>query len=363
MFCTSKFFSFLPKPCDQKILYPIHSKGITLHPVDMGLQTGKYLLSGSSGMLGAAIRRELTRRELECLMLMRSSRKGNRSSAPGVAARAGFRSVAVSLSGEVPWNPLAKPAVQHPELLEGLAGAIHLSGSNLAAKRWTPGYKREIISSRVDSTRALAVTLAALKQKPPVLLVASAVGIYGNRGDEMLDESSAPGTGFLAGLCREWEEAAQPAVEAGIRVVHLRFGVVVGTRSNPGMLARVFRIFEAGLGGRIGSGKQWMSWISLTDLVDAVFFLLEHPAISGSVNVTAPNPVTNEQFTRTLAHELHRPAVFPVPAAALRLAFGEMADEALLASTRAYPSRLTAAGFEFSHPAIDEALNAGLRRL
>lgn len=327
---------------------------------------GKYLLSGASGMLGTAVRREFTRREIETLTLARRQKSKANATFPKKSTpseRPGLRSVAVALSGEVAWNPAARPAVPHPELIEGLTAAIHLSGANLAERRWTPRYKQEIISSRVDSTHAVATALAGLRQRPSTLLVASAVGIYGNRGDEMLDESTAPGAGFLAGLCREWEEAAQPAIDAGIRVIHLRFGVVIGSRSNPGMLGRVYRVFRLGLGGRIGSGKQWMSWISLTDLVEAIFFLLEKPTISGAVNLTAPNPVTNEQFTHALAHQLHRPAMFPVPAAALRLAFGEMADEALLSSTRAFPSRLKTAGFEFAHPTIDEALSAGFRRL
>ena len=327
--------------------------------------SGRYLLSGASGMLGTAIRREFTRRELEVLTLVRPGRQLQRGQSvrPSASDRPALRSVAVALSGEVPWNPTAAQAVPHPELLECTDAAIHLSGANLADHRWTAEYKNKIVSSRVESTRALASTLAGLRQRPSTMLVASAVGIYGNRGDEMLDDSSAPGSGFLADLCRQWEAAAQPAVDAGIRVVHLRFGVVIGNRSNPGSLARVYRIFGLGLGGRLGSGRQWMSWIGLSDLAAAVFFLLQKTEISGAVNVTAPNPVTNAQFTVALAREMHRPAFLPVPAAALRLAFGEMSDEALLASTRAYPSRLTAAGFQFEHPTIDLALSAGLRRL
>jgi hypothetical protein len=211
-------------------------------------------------------------------------------------------------------------------------------------------------ASRVDSTRALAATLARLRQPPPVLLVASAVGLYGSRGEELLDETSAAGSGFLADVCRQWETAAQPAVDAGVRVVNLRFGVVLGPGS--GALARMEPVFRLGLGGKLGSGRQWMSWISLDDALAAILFVLDRPSIEGPVNLTAPNPVTNADFTRTLARELHRPAILPVPAPALRLALGEMAGETLLSSARVYPSKLTAAGFRFAHPTITRALAA-----
>jgi uncharacterized protein (TIGR01777 family) len=223
-----------------------------------------------------------------------------------------------------------------------------------------------MIASRVDSTRALATTLAGLRNPPQTLLVASAVGIYGNRPKDFLDETSAPGSGFLADLCRQWEAAAKPAADAGIRVVHLRFGVVLappadpGRRANAGVLARMLPIFRLGLGGRLGSGLQWMSWISLTDALAAIFFALDTPSLAGPLNLTAPNPVTNADFTHALARQLHRPAVFPVPAAALRLALGEMADEALLSSARAYPAKLIMAGFEFAHPTLSHALASTL---
>jgi hypothetical protein len=202
--------------------------------------------------------------------------------------------------------------------------------------------------------------------------VASAVGIYGNRPNEFLDESSAPGSGFLADLCRQWEAAAQPAVDAGIRVVHLRFGVVLappeqaGERAgsnrgtNSGALARMLPIFRLGLGGPLGSGMQWMSWITLTDVLAAILFILDTPTLAGPVNLTAPNPVTNADFTRALARQIHRPAALPVPALALRLALGEMADDALLSSARAYPARLITAGFHFAHSTLDHALASTL---
>jgi uncharacterized protein (TIGR01777 family) len=292
-------------------------------------------------MLGAALRRAIASQNLSTLQLVRR---------PTASA------------AELQWNPFAVPAFTDPSRLENLTAAIHLSGSNVAAHRWTTAYKREIASSRIDSTRALAVALTRLRQPPDALLVASATGIYGNRGDELLDEISSPGSGFLADLCRQWEEAARPAVDAGIRVVHLRFGVVLGpsSKSHPGALGKMLPIFRLDLGGPLGSGRQWMSWISLDDAVAAILFVLRTPSLAGPVNLAAPTPVTNAEFTRTLARQLHRPAFFTAPAFALRLALGEMADEALLSSARALPAKLTAAGFQFAHPTIDACLAAAL---
>lgn len=261
-------------------------------------------------------------------------------------------------ASQLQWNPAAVSPIPNPEPLENLTAAIHLSGASVAARRWSSAYKREMTLSRVESTHALATTLAHLRRPPLALLVASAVGIYGDRGDELLDETSAPGSGFLAELCQQWEAAAQPAADAGIRVAHLRFGVVLG--SGPGVLARMAPVFRLGLGGRLGSGQQWMSWISLADAAAAILFVLDTPSLAGPVNLTAPDPVSNAAFTRALARRLHRPAVFPVPAFALRLALGEMADEALLASARAFPSKLTTAGFGFAHPIVDAALAEAL---
>jgi uncharacterized protein (TIGR01777 family) len=257
---------------------------------------------------------------------------------------------------QIQWNPPSSAKIACPEAIEGLTAAIHLSGANLANKRWDAAYKRELVESRVTSTRTLAESLARLSRPPKMLLVASAVGFYGSRGDEMLDETSAPGRGFLPELCRQWESAADAAGAAGIRVIHLRFGMVLAP--GQGALARLLPIFRLGLGGNIGSGLQYMSWISLPDLVAAVLFLLEQNGASGPYNITSPNPLTNAQFTRLLAAQLHRPAFFAVPAFAARIALGEMADEALLASTRAYPARLTAAGYQFMHPSMVHALSA-----
>jgi uncharacterized protein (TIGR01777 family) len=255
------------------------------------------------------------------------------------------------------WDPYAANPVHRPEALEGITAAVHLSGANVAA-RWTPSYKRKILESRVTPTRALATLLAALRSRPAVLLCASAIGIYGGRGDEVLTEASAPGSGFLPEVCVAWENAAQPAIDAGIRVVHLRLGVVLSPAG--GALARILPVFRAGLGGQLGSGRQWLSWIALPDATRAILFALETPSLSGPVNVVAPNPVTNLEFTRALGKVLHRPALLPVPAFALSLAFGEMAKATILESERVMPERLIAAGFHFEYPDLEAGLRAVL---
>lgn len=246
-----------------------------------------------------------------------------------------------------------------PAALEGSSAAIHLSGAGVAAHRWTEAYRRELAASRVDSTRRLAAALAALRRPPQSFLVASAIGIYGDRGGEILEETSPPGTGFLADLCRQWEAAAKPAADAGIRVVHLRFGVVLGP--GHGALQQMLPPFRVGLGAKLGSGRQWMSWIGLADAIAAVLFAIERSELSGPLNVTAPQPVTNAEFTRTLGRQLAKPVFLSVPAFALRLMFGQMADEALLASVRVQPAKLLAAGFQFATPAIDQTLKNVLR--
>ena len=231
-------------------------------------------------------------------------------------------------------------------------------GANVAGRRWTSAYKREILESRVTPTHALATLLAGLNAKPAVLVCASAIGIYGSRGDEVLTETSSPGSGFLPEVCLAWERATQPATDAGIRVVHLRFGVVLSPEG--GALAQMLPLFRVGLGGRLGSGRQWMSWVALPDAIGAIEFALQTPSLSGPVNVVAPNPVTNLEFTRALGRALHRPTLLPAPGFALRLAFGEMAQATILASERVLPARLSAAGFHFEYPEIEAALRAVL---
>jgi uncharacterized protein len=296
----------------------------------------KIVLSGASGMIGSALRTALAP-HYEILRLVRRQ---------PVSA------------DEIEWHPETHPAFVQTSALEGLTAAIHLSGANIAGSRWTPAYKRELQTSRIDSTRALSTALATLRSRPQTLLVTSATGFYGNRGNEVLDESSRLGTGFLADLCRAWEAAADPARVAGIRVAHMRFGLVLNGKE--GALAKMLPAFRMGLGEPMGKGRQWMNWIALEDLINAVIFLLERPNLAGPFNVVAPQSVTNADFARALGAALHRPAVLRAPAFALRLAFAEMADETLLASTRVVPKRLLDAGFQFRHPQIDEALSTAL---
>jgi uncharacterized protein len=246
--------------------------------------------------------------------------------------------------------------VSDPRSLDGTTAAVHLSGANIAGRRWSSAYKREILDSRVKPTQAIATLLARLRPRPSVLVCASAIGIYGGRGDELLTEASLPGTGFLPEVCLAWENATQPATEAGIRVVHLRFGVVLSPAG--GALAKMLPLFRAGLGGKLGSGRQWMSWVALPDVVRAIDFGLRTASLSGAVNVVAPNPVTNLEFTRALGRALHRPTLLPVPGFALRLAFGEMGEATILTSARVAPACLRASGFDFEYPELEAGLLA-----
>lgn len=257
--------------------------------------------------------------------------------------------------GDLLWDP--ERGQIDAEGLEAMDAVVHLAGENLASGRWTAQRKRRLAESRTVGTSLLASTLARLDAPPGVLVSASAVGYYGDRGDEILTEASPPGSGFLARLSQAWEEAADPAGAAGIRVVHPRFGVVLSPKG--GALARLLPVFRLGLGGRLASGRQWMSVQTLDDTVAAIRHMLTHPGLTGPVNVVCPAPLTNAQFTRELAAALGRPALFRVPAVALRVALGAMADETLLASQRAVPERLLEAGFRFRDPTAGE----GLRRL
>jgi uncharacterized protein (TIGR01777 family) len=258
---------------------------------------------------------------------------------------------------EVRWDPTSAGAgigAQNRSKLESLNGVVHLSGANVSEKRWTAAFKQEIEASRMDSTRAMAGLLTGLNSPPSVFVSASAIGFYGNRGDEILTEDAAKGAGFFPRVCAEWEHSANAATDAGIRVVHPRFGVVLGAKG--GAMDRLAPLFRLGLGGRLGNGRQWMSWVDEVDAVEAVVFALDTETLKGPLNVTAPSPIDNSGFTKELAHALHRPALIPAPAFALRLAFGQMADEALLASTRAVPEKLLNAGFQFQSPTLAECL-------
>ena len=261
--------------------------------------------------------------------------------------------------GEISWDP--DSGRLDPNDLEGIDAVVHLAGENVGA-RWTAGRKARIRNSRVRGTRLLGETLARLRRRPAVLVSASAIGIYGNRGDEIVTDGSLPGDAshdFLAAVGQEWEAAAEPARQAGIRVVHPRFGVVLSP--DGGALGKMLPPFRLGLGGRLGSGAQWMSWISIDDTVGALLHLLLADRLLGAVNVTAPEPVRNRDFTRVLGRVLSRPTVFAVPAGALRLVFGEMADAALLSSARVFPGTLEASGYRFSHRDLEAALRHVLR--
>lgn len=263
---------------------------------------------------------------------------------------------APSTPDEASWDPVAG-SIDADALGEADA-VVHLAGESIG-KRWTASTKRKVLSSRVDGTRLVAEAVARLEQPPSVLVCASAVGIYGDRGDEILTEASPRGPGFLADVVDAWEAAADPARQAGIRTVHLRQGLILSRRG--GALARMLPPFRLGVGGRVGDGRQWWSWVTLDDAVAAYLFALEHP-LAGPVNLAAPGTVTNADFTRALGRALRRPALLPLPASAIGLAFGEMGRETLLGGQRVSPALLEAAGFSFSQPDLDAGLAQALRR-
>jgi hypothetical protein len=256
---------------------------------------------------------------------------------------------------EIFWDPPSGRL--DPEALEGIGAVVHLAGENIAGGRWTEERKRRIRDSRTSGTRLLAQTMARLSNPPKTLVSVSAVGYYGDRQDAELTEESAPGTGFLADLCREWEKATEPAAERGIRVVIPRLGTVLSPRG--GALALMLPVFRAGIGGRIGSGRQYMSWIALEDLVGVIHHAIQCDFLKGPVNAVSPNPVTNRVFAKTLGRVLSRPVLFALPSFAARLIFGEMAEEVLLASARVLPKRLLQSGYRFKYPELEAALRRG----
>jgi len=258
--------------------------------------------------------------------------------------------------GQINWDP-AKPLA--PESVSGFAAVIHLAGESIVG-RWTEAKKKRIRESRVGPTRNLAQSLAKAKDRPRVFVTASAIGYYGDRGDEVLRESSAPGKGFLAEVCRDWEAASQPAADAGIRSVQLRTGLVLSP--DGGALQKMVLPFRLGIGGNIGNGRQWWSWIDIQDWVGALHHILKTDLLQGAVNLVAPRPVTNAEFTKILASVLSRPAIFPMPAFAARLAFGQMADELLLARQRVEPAKLISSGYPFHYSDLRKALEAILKR-
>jgi uncharacterized protein len=296
----------------------------------------RVAITGSSGLIGSALAGALQRDGNEVTQLVRRSPRQ---------------------PGEIPWNPLASDGGLDPAVFDGIDAVVHLSGAPVAGGLWTKARKLTLRASRIQSTKALVAALAKAPSPRPALLSGSAVGWYGDTGGREVDESAPAGAGFLADLVRDWEAAAQPASQAGLRVVNLRSGVVLSHRG--GMLGPLVPLFRFGLGARLGPGTQFISWISMTDHVAAVRYLLEHPDIDGPVNLTAPVPVTNAEFTAELARALRRPALLRLPAPVLRAGLGELSGE-LLGSQRVVPHRLLQAGFTFQYPHVASALAAEL---
>ena len=297
----------------------------------------KIVVTGSSGLIGSALVRVLNSEDEghahEVLRLVRRE-----ASAPD----------------EISWDPAAGrgPDV---ERLRGVDAAINLAGAGLGDHRWSDGYKKEILDSRISSTRLLAEALAALEPKPAVFLSGSAIGYYGDTGDRFVDEDAPAADDFAATVAREWEDAAMPASDAGIRTVFLRTGIVLSTKG--GALGQVLPLFRAGVGGRLGSGRQYVSWIARPDHIAAMRFLLDADDVRGPVNLTAPNPVTNREYTKAIAAAVHRPALFPAPSIALKAVLGEFAGN-VVSGQRVLPKRLVNAGFEFGYPDVEVALRA-----
>jgi uncharacterized protein (TIGR01777 family) len=297
----------------------------------------KILISGSHGLVGTALIKALETEGHEIFRLVRHY--------PNSEA-------------EIEWSP-DRYSIQLARI-EGFDAVVNLAGESIAEGRWTDEKKRRIRESRVKGTKLLGDALANLTKPPKTFICASAIGYYGNRGDETLTENSAPGDDFLAEVCVEWEKATALATEKGIRVVNARFGVILDAHG--GALAKMLPPFRMGIGGKIGSGKQWMSWIALEDVVGALKFVLANETLSGPVNFVAPNPVTNAEFTNTLGKALSRPTLFPIPAFGVRLLFGEMADALLLSSQRVEPQRLKATGYEFQYSQLQTVLSHALQK-
>jgi uncharacterized protein (TIGR01777 family) len=297
----------------------------------------KVLVSGSHGLIGAA--------------LLPALRAGGHDVVVLVRGEAG--------AGEIHWDP-AEQVLEAGDLA-GVDAAVHLAGEPIADKRWSSAQKQKILDSRLRSTELLSRRLADVEPRPSVLLSGSAIGYYGDRGDDILDEASGGGTGFLADVCRQWEAATAPAEAAGIRVAHLRTGIVYSAAG--GALKKQLPLFKLFVGGRLGSGRQYQSWITIDDEVGAIVHTLGDDSLTGAVNLTAPHPVTNAGFTKALASVLGRPAVVPVPGFALSAALGrEMADEMLLGGQRVLPRKLESSGYRFTHPEIEAGLRAVLAR-
>ena len=301
----------------------------------------KIIVSGASGLVGVALTQSLLAQGHTVLHLVRKPARASKE---------------VS-STEIRWDPLS--AQVDVPALEGANAVVHLSGANISEGRWTPARKDVLRSSRIDSTRVLVDSLARLRQKPQVLVSASAVGYYGNRGDEVLAESAHPGSDFLSLLARDWEAEAMRAAQSGIRTVILRFGVILSARG--GALPEMIRPFKFGAGGRLGTGRQWMSWVALEDAIGIIQSSIANPEWNGPINAVAPEPVRNAEFAEIVGRILHRPARLPAPAFLLRLALGEMADALLLSSQRAIPERLLQSGYSFRFADLEAALQTMLQ--
>ena len=296
----------------------------------------KIVISGASGLIGTQLVTSLKSSGHEVVQLVRRT--------------AG--------AGQIMWDP--KSGKLDPASLEGCDAVIHLSGAGIGDKRWSDAYRKEILDSRTATTSLLANTIASLQRKPSVFLSGSAIGIYGARGDEQLTETSAHGTGFLADVCEQWEAAAKPAIDAGVRTVFLRTGIVLSPKG--GALKKLLPLFRLGVGGKFGNGKQWQSWISMDDEVASIIHLLT-ANVSGAVNLTAPQPVTNAEFTKVLARVVKRPAIVPVPTFAPKILLGgELADALLFTGQRVMPQALTASGYVFKHSTLESALRSLLTK-
>jgi uncharacterized protein (TIGR01777 family) len=296
----------------------------------------KIVISGASGLIGTQLVTSLKSSGHEVVQLVRRS----------------------AAAGQIMWDP--KSGKLDPASLEGCDAVIHLSGAGIGDKRWSDAYRKEILDSRTTTTSLLANTIASLQRKPSVFLSGSAIGIYGARGDEQLTETSAHGTGFLADVCKQWEAAAQPAIDAGVRTVFLRTGIVLSPKG--GALKKLLPFFRLGVGGKFGNGKQWQSWISMDDEVASIIHLLT-ANVSGAVNLTAPQPVTNAEFTKVLARVVKRPAIVPVPTFAPKILLGgELADALLFTGQRVMPQALTASGYVFKHSTLESALRSLLTK-
>ncbi len=291
----------------------------------------RILITGSTGLLGTELQRSFTEKGYELLLASRKEPKDEH---------------------HIQWS--IDEGFTDPEKLEGIDVVVHLAGENVSGLRWTDEKKKAIRDSRVLGTRNVVDAISKLKNKPKVFVASSAIGFYGERGDEEVTESSAAGDNFLAEVCKEWEAESRRAEDAGIRTVLLRTGIVLS--KDGGALATMLTPFKLGVGGVVGSGKQWMSWISLEDEIAIINYVIENENIRGAVNAVSPNPVTNHDFTKTLGEVLYRPTFLPLPEFAVSMIFGEMGDALLLASTKVLPKRLEDAGFEFKYPDLKEAI-------